>query len=150
MILPYIEQTPVYNAMNFQLAVGGTMYAIAGVPVPTVNCGPSNATAAMTPINVFMCPTDPAPTFSTYPRVDQGVGPNNNSGPKLSYVGNFGDNHNDCATLVVVPEPALLAAQRLRRIQHRDGDHVPLGRDHVDPRHYRRPEQHLRRRRVLV
>jgi hypothetical protein len=34
MILPYVEQTAVYNSMNFQLAVGGTMTAIAGVPVP--------------------------------------------------------------------------------------------------------------------
>ena len=87
MILPYIEQTPVYNAMNFQLAVGGTMTAIAGVPVPSVNCGRANATAAMTVINVLMCPTDPGPNFSNYPRVDQGVGPNSNSGPKLSYAG---------------------------------------------------------------
>ena len=103
MILPYIEQTPVYNAMNFQLAVGGTMTAIAGVTVPSVDCGKANATAAMTPINVFMCPTDPGPTFSTFPRVDQGVGPNSNSGPKLSYMGNFGDNYNDCATWFLFP-----------------------------------------------
>ena len=57
----------------------------------------------MTVINVFQCPTDPAPNFSTYPRVDQGVGPNNNSGPKLSYTGNFGDNYNDCATWWLFP-----------------------------------------------
>jgi len=79
MILPYIEQTPIYNAMNFSMGVGG----------------PINATAAMTPINVLMCPSDPSPTISTFARVDQGVGVNNNSGPKLSYLGNFGDNHND-------------------------------------------------------
>lgn len=79
MILPYIEQTPLYNAMNFSVGVGGAI----------------NATAAMTPINVLMCPSDPAPVISSYPRVDQGVGINNNSGPKLDYAGNFGDNHND-------------------------------------------------------
>src|SRR5262249_18384921 len=83
MILPYVEQVPVYNAMNFRVGVGGTMTAVAGVPVPRVACGAVNATAAMTPINLFMCPTDPGPTFSNYARVDQGVGPNNNSGPKL-------------------------------------------------------------------
>ena len=103
MILPFIEQNPVYNAMNFQLAVGGTMTAIAGQTVPSVDCGKANATAAMTPINGFMCPTDPGPTFSTYPRVDQGVGPNSNSGPKLSYMANFGDNYNDCATWFLFP-----------------------------------------------
>jgi len=79
MILPYIEQNPVYAAMNFSISVDG----------------PINATATMTPINVYQCPSDPSPTFSIYPRVDAGVGPNGNSGPKLSYAGNFGDNHND-------------------------------------------------------
>jgi prepilin-type N-terminal cleavage/methylation domain-containing protein/prepilin-type processing-associated H-X9-DG protein len=79
MSLPYLEQTNVYNAMNFSVGVGG----------------PINATAAMTPLNVLMCPSDPSPTISKYARVDQGVGINNNSGPKLSYAGNFGDNHND-------------------------------------------------------
>jgi prepilin-type N-terminal cleavage/methylation domain-containing protein/prepilin-type processing-associated H-X9-DG protein len=98
MILPYVEQSAVYNAMNFQLAVGGTMTAIAGVSVPSVNCGITNSTAAMTVITLFQCPTDPGPNFSNYARVDQGVGPNNNSGPKLSYMGNLGDNHNDCQT----------------------------------------------------
>jgi len=87
MILPYIEQPAVYNAMNFSMGCGG----------------PINSTAAMTPINVLMCPSDPAPTISPFPRVDQGVGPNNNSGPKLSYLGNFGDNHNDDATWWTFP-----------------------------------------------
>ena len=58
----------------------------------------------MTPIATFMCPSDPSPTFSTYIRVDSGVGwnfANNtpmNSGPKLCYFGNFGDNHPDDPT----------------------------------------------------
>jgi prepilin-type N-terminal cleavage/methylation domain-containing protein/prepilin-type processing-associated H-X9-DG protein len=93
MILPYIEQTNVYNAMNFSLAVGGS-YSIPGSPA-VANCGRINATAAMTPINTLMCPSDPSPIISTIARVDQGVGPNNNSGPKLCYAGNLGDNHND-------------------------------------------------------
>jgi prepilin-type N-terminal cleavage/methylation domain-containing protein len=79
MILPYIEQTNLYNAMNFTLGVATRQ----------------NDTAAMTPINVLMCPSDPAPSISGFEKVDQGVGPNGNSGPKLSYVGCFGDNHND-------------------------------------------------------
>ena len=98
MILPYIEQTAVYNAMNFSLAVGGPVYISGTSTLQLGNCGPYNATATMTPINVLMCPSDPSPSFSNYPRVDQGVGVNNNSGPKLSYVGNFGDNYNDCPT----------------------------------------------------
>jgi prepilin-type N-terminal cleavage/methylation domain-containing protein len=79
MILPYIEQTNLYNAMNFSLGVATRQ----------------NDTVAMTPINVFMCPTDPSPSISGLEKVDQGVGPNNDSGPKLCCVGNFGDNHND-------------------------------------------------------
>ena len=79
MILPYIEQTNLYNSMNFSVGVGG----------------PINDTASMTPVNAFMCPSDPSPTISPYQRVDQGVGKNSNSGPKMDYAGNFGDNHND-------------------------------------------------------
>ena len=87
MILPYIEQTPLYNAMNFSVGVGGAI----------------NSTATMTPINGLMCPSDPSPTISTFRRVDQGVGINNNSGPKLDYAGNFGDNHNDSQTWWTFP-----------------------------------------------
>jgi prepilin-type processing-associated H-X9-DG protein len=101
MILPYVEQTPIYNSMNFQLAVGGAFSIPGGASVS--NCGPINSTAAMSVINVYMCPSDPSPNISTYPRVDQGVGPNNNSGPKLSYLGNFGDNYNDDATWWTFP-----------------------------------------------
>jgi prepilin-type N-terminal cleavage/methylation domain-containing protein/prepilin-type processing-associated H-X9-DG protein len=82
MILPYIEQTPIYNAMNFSVGVGGAI----------------NSTAAMSVINVCICPSDPSPNISAIPRVDNGVGVNSNSGPKLSYFGNFGDNHNDDQT----------------------------------------------------
>ena len=101
MILPYMEQTPVYNANNFSLTVAG------GIPNSSIdqNLGLQvNHTALMTPIATFMCPSDPSPTFSTYIRVDSGVGwnfANNtpmNSGPKLSYFGNFGDNHPDDPT----------------------------------------------------
>jgi prepilin-type N-terminal cleavage/methylation domain-containing protein len=86
MLLPYIEQQPLYNAINFS--------------VPFAN-GPDNGlmntTALRTPINVYMCPTDPSPTQSQYTRWDHGVGPNAANGqsplgPKLSYFANEGDN----------------------------------------------------------
>ena len=86
MILPYMEQNNIYSAMNFSVAVGGG---------PGGLHGRMNATASMSIISGFMCPSDPSPNISTFERVDQGVGPNNNSGPKMCYVGNFGDNHND-------------------------------------------------------
>ncbi|WP_152051940.1 DUF1559 family PulG-like putative transporter [Tautonia marina] len=92
MTLPYLEQQPIYNAINFNVGVAG---------------GPGglhtqmNHTGMMTPISTLMCPSDPSPTFSPYTRVDTGVGWNFttntalNSGPKLSYVGSLGDNHPD-------------------------------------------------------
>src|SRR5262249_54798625 len=91
MVLPFMEQTPIYNAINFSVGVAGDL---AGGNA----YGRMNATALMTPIAILMCPSDPGPVFSNYDRVDAGVGPNANSGPKLSYFGNIGDNHNDCQT----------------------------------------------------
>jgi hypothetical protein len=84
-----MEQGPVYNAVNFLVPISGTGAS---------NYGAIQSTALMTPIATFMCPSDPSPTFSQYQRVDSGVGINANSGPKLSYFGNFGDNFTDCAT----------------------------------------------------
>jgi prepilin-type N-terminal cleavage/methylation domain-containing protein len=87
MILPFMEQTPVYNAINFS--------------VPYAN-GPDNGainlTALTVVINTFICPSDPSPNQSQYSRWDHGVGPNNPAtgesplGPKLSYFANAGDN----------------------------------------------------------
>jgi len=101
MILPYVEQTNVYNAMNFMVGAGGN--GPVGPGGATANSGAINHTATMSIINVYMCPSDPSPSISTFDRVDQGVGRNNNSGPKLSYAGNFGDNHNDDATWWTFP-----------------------------------------------
>ena len=82
----------------------------------------------MSLINVLTCPSDPAPNFSTYPRVDQGVGPNNNSGPKLSYTGNFGDNYNDFANMVGCSRTCpTLGPTATVRARHPDRDHVPIG-----------------------
>jgi prepilin-type N-terminal cleavage/methylation domain-containing protein len=102
MILPFMEQTPTYNAINFSLPINGDIPAINGNPGTSGNIGAkSNHTGLMTVINVLMCPSDPAPTFSTIVRADSGVGWDFvnqvalNSGPKLSYFGNFGDNSPD-------------------------------------------------------
>jgi hypothetical protein len=97
MILPFMEQGNVYNAVNFLVPISNTQGPL--------NFDAIQSTALMTPIATFMCPSDPAPTFSTIPRADTGVGyfgPNDSrngtSGPKLSYLGNLGDNHNDDQT----------------------------------------------------
>jgi prepilin-type N-terminal cleavage/methylation domain-containing protein len=82
--LPYFEQTPLFNSINFSVACGGAV----------------NSTAYLTVITALICPSDPSPNQSIIPRVDSGVGINSNSGPKLCYLGNFGDNFNDDATFL--------------------------------------------------
>jgi prepilin-type N-terminal cleavage/methylation domain-containing protein/prepilin-type processing-associated H-X9-DG protein len=92
LLLPQLEQGNVYNAVNFLVPIaGGEFHWI-------------QSTALMTPISVYMCPSDPSPTFSRIGRADTGVGVNMTndmgtgdgiSGPKLSYLGNMGDNHTD-------------------------------------------------------
>lgn len=86
MILPYVEQAPVHNSINFSVGISGGPQNIYGI---------MNSTALMTPIEVFACPSDPSPVFSAIRRNDSGVGVLNNggSGPKLSYQGNLGDNY---------------------------------------------------------
>jgi prepilin-type N-terminal cleavage/methylation domain-containing protein len=96
MTLPFLEQNPTYNAINFLVGPAWGPHYMGDV------YSAMNSTALMTPIKVLMCPSDASPTFSTWPRVDTGVGyfgpgdsRNGASGPKLSYFGNIGDNHND-------------------------------------------------------
>src|SRR3989442_115143 len=78
-------------------------------------------------IALLMCPSDTSPVFSTYDRVDAGVGPNQNSGPKLSYFGNIGDNHNDdqlywpFQSLPIFRENGYGEAGTLTGIMNRDG-----------------------------
>ena len=91
MILPFMEQGPVYNAVNFMLPITGKLPS-------GYDSGLAQQSALMTAITSFMCPSDPAPTYSLIPRNDSGVGPNGTAGPKLSYYGNFGDNYTDCPT----------------------------------------------------
>jgi prepilin-type N-terminal cleavage/methylation domain-containing protein len=97
MTLPFLEQTTTYAAINFSLPMNGDIPG-----VTTGNLGlKANNTALMTVINTLICPSDPSPNFSRIPRADSGVGwdfvANRalNSGPKLNYFGNFGDNAPD-------------------------------------------------------
>ena len=92
MILPFMEQTPVYNAINFSVP-------FARGP----DNGRINLTALTTQIAGFMCPSDPSPNQSQYGRWDSGVGPtaaNGQSplGPKLCYFANAGDNSTESNT----------------------------------------------------
>jgi len=76
MMLSDLEQTSVYNSVNFSLRIDH----------------PANSTGLMTTINVFACPSDPSPAVSGIGRNDAAVF--NGLGPKISYVGSVGDNDN--------------------------------------------------------
>jgi len=95
MTLPFMEQVPVYNAINFSVGVAGGPGGLHSA---------MNHTAVTTQISTLMCPSDPSPNMSTTDRWDTGVGFNFATGaqlalgPKLSYYGCFGDNHPDDAT----------------------------------------------------
>ena len=52
MILPYLEQAPLYNATNFQVLV--------------IFNQPQNATSLATSIDTFLCPSDRAPNSRTF------------------------------------------------------------------------------------
>lgn len=84
MLLPYFEQKPLYDSINFSIGSGG----------------PINSTSYLTVITALMCPSDPSPNQSSFPRFDNGVGVASNSGPKLCYLGCFGDNYNDDPTFL--------------------------------------------------
>jgi len=95
MSLPYLEQGTVYNAVNFSMGAAGG---------PGDLHTASNHTGLMTYISTLACPSDTGPNIAKLQRADTGVGYNFstkqplNSGPKLSYFGNIGDNHNDDQT----------------------------------------------------
>lgn len=69
-----MEQTSVYNAMNFSL--GSDQLA--------------NSTSCLTYISTFACPSDVSPNMSNNGRNDNAA--SNGQGMKLSYLGNMGDN----------------------------------------------------------
>jgi prepilin-type N-terminal cleavage/methylation domain-containing protein/prepilin-type processing-associated H-X9-DG protein len=71
-ILPYMEQSPLYNAVNFNLSsavLGGTW--------------PQNATINRVSINSFLCPSDPWPGHPSY----AGSNYPENLGPNLANTG---------------------------------------------------------------
>jgi prepilin-type N-terminal cleavage/methylation domain-containing protein len=101
--LPHMEQTSVYNSINFSLNIRNQGNS---QPGPSdEQCLATNHTGYMTVIAVLMCPTDPGPNMAPTYRADTGVGfygpgdgRNAGAGPKLSYYGCFGDNHPDDGT----------------------------------------------------
>ncbi|WP_278472246.1 DUF1559 domain-containing protein [Gimesia maris] len=60
MLLPYLEQTALYNSYNFSLPSGKSNYAGSGCTgtTPTTD----QLSVVTSPVPVFLCPSDPGPT----------------------------------------------------------------------------------------
>jgi len=78
MLLPYLEQTPVYNSQNFNLVMRGDGYSEV-----------INTTSTQSRIQSFLCPSSPLPRGSWYNNVSW---PGNNyyasTGSSISWLGN--------------------------------------------------------------
>src|SRR6516162_8749056 len=68
MILPYLEQQPLYNSINFNLSVAFHQ----------------NDTCSLTALSVYLCPTDPGP--STVPVFEDPPDPNNPGSYSSSHI----------------------------------------------------------------
>ncbi len=97
-ILPQMEQTPIYNGINFSLSC----------------CNPSNTTADLTLINSYLCPTDDsAKLFSDRAYIDVNLA-NFASGAMytaapINYVGSQGDMQNNTIFDYLCADPAQIA-----------------------------------------
>jgi len=60
-ILPYLDQTNVYNQINFSLAIIGPVN-IPGVPAPYNSIGGNNQNVTYVAIPSFICPSSPRPS----------------------------------------------------------------------------------------
>lgn len=80
MLLPYIDQAPLYNTLNFSAPFG--KYNSGSAPVVTV--GPTNLAAKAIKIPVFLCPSDSGAQFISDDADYYGCGASGNS-YKTSY-----------------------------------------------------------------
>ncbi|QDV36604.1 DUF1559 domain-containing protein [Tautonia plasticadhaerens] len=82
MLLPYLEQTPVYNALNFMVATQGDLMF-----------GPIVLTTAITSrIDGFICPSAPSPIGTFYSRPRPGNSYFASMGASMLFNGNHGNN----------------------------------------------------------
>ncbi len=90
MILPQMEQSALYNAVNFNFMWGTNNVGWAS----TMSLGQQNSTVRQSVINSLVCPSDPSPTTDTT-NADE-ISTSLAAG--TSYVGNLGDNCLACNT----------------------------------------------------
>jgi len=72
MLLGYLEQTPVYNSINFSLHSHGDSVDAATVAAMGTNSDRANTTAVSTRIQTLLCPSSPLPAGTYYTRPNPG------------------------------------------------------------------------------
>jgi prepilin-type N-terminal cleavage/methylation domain-containing protein/prepilin-type processing-associated H-X9-DG protein len=82
LILPFMEQQPIYNAINFNLSPGGHAYY-------GIDAGASNYTGMSKQISAFVCPDDVGFLGLTYGTADSGT-TSTNGYSQSSYAGSAG------------------------------------------------------------
>jgi prepilin-type N-terminal cleavage/methylation domain-containing protein/prepilin-type processing-associated H-X9-DG protein len=89
-ILPYMEQQPLYNALNFRVTASNW---VPGPAAPYVRDGSlMNSTAAWAKIAFFICPSDGNNSNQTMPGPGQACGSCVQGGSNISYANNLGLN----------------------------------------------------------
>jgi len=81
LILPNMEQSPVYNSINFLFPPGG--HAAQGFPCTLSDCGATNRTGVITQINSYVCPSD-------FPQTPYAITTSTNGYSQASYAGSAG------------------------------------------------------------
>ena len=94
LMLPQMEQTPLYNAVNFSKMWGTNLGG--GWRWSANFMGQENSTVRLTVINSLGCPSDPSPRTDNT-NADEIIG---SVGAGTSYVGNMGDNCLACSGAV--------------------------------------------------
>jgi prepilin-type N-terminal cleavage/methylation domain-containing protein/prepilin-type processing-associated H-X9-DG protein len=76
MLLPFLDQAPLYNAINFHFPIASTSCNSLG-PAWAALAEVVNTTATSTRLTVFLCPSDPSPAYTdplspglTYPGIN--------------------------------------------------------------------------------
>jgi prepilin-type N-terminal cleavage/methylation domain-containing protein/prepilin-type processing-associated H-X9-DG protein len=91
LMLPQLEQQPLWNAVNFSKMWGTNLSA--GWTWQPQYLGNDNMSVRLTVLNVLICPSDPSPNIDST-NADEIIG---QAAAGTSYVGNVGDNCLACA-----------------------------------------------------
>ena len=102
-ILPQMEQSPLYNAINFNVMWGSNQIG----NWSALYLGQQNSTVRMTVVNSLLCPSDPSPAIDSSNADEIDVSP----AAGTSYVGNLGDNCLLCNTANSAPVVTFCADQ---------------------------------------